>query len=183
MAIRSAPIGTTAPFTIADLEAIPDDGRFYELSHGALVVTPGPNPRHQQVASSLFRVLDDHLLPAQEILIEADLYISDDTVKRPDVQIVDRSLISGQRIMGTPALVVEIASPATAVLDRTEKRIAYADAGIPAYWLVDPEAQTITVLELEAGAYVERAVIGVDGAAEVDQPTTFVLAGRAVFAR
>lgn len=181
MAIEAARIGS-APFTVADLEGIPDDGCFYELSHGALVVTPGPNPRHQQIASRLFRVLDDHLLPSQEILIEADLYISDDTVKRPDVQIVDRALISGQRIMGTPALVVEIASPATAVLDRTEKRIAYGEAGIPAYWLVDPETQTITVLVLEGGAYVERAVVGVDDEVEVEHPTTFVLAGRAVFA-
>ena len=182
MAIRSAPLGTTAPFTVADLEGTPDDGRFYELSHGALVVTPGPNTRHQQVASRLFRVLVEHLLPSQEILIEAELHISDDTVKRPDVQVVDQRLIGGQRIMGTPALVVEIASASTAVLDRTEKRVVYAEAGIPAYWLVDLATQTITALVLEGGEYVERAVVGIDDAVEVDHPTTFVLAGRAVFA-
>ena len=103
-------------------------------------------------------------------------------IKRPDVQVVDRQLIRGQRIMGTPALVVEIASPSTAVLDRTEKRIAYAEAGIPAYWLVDSDAETITVLVLEDSAYFERPVIGIDDAVEVEHPTTFVLAGRAVFA-
>ena len=181
MAIEAARIGS-APFTVADLEGIPDDGSFYELSHGALVVTPAPNLRHQQIAFNRGLVLADHVLPSQQVLIEADLYISDDTVKRPDVQVVDRRLITGQRIMGTPALVVEIASPSTTVLDRTEKRATYADAGIPAYWLVDPDAQTITVLVLEAGAYVERAVVGVDDAVEVDDPTPFVLAGRAVFA-
>ena len=181
MAIRSAPIGT-APFTVADLEAMPDDGRFYELSHGVLVVTPGPNTRHQLVATKLLGVLTDHLLPSQEVLVEAELYISDDTVKRPDVQVVDRRLIGGQRIMGTPALVVEIASPSTAILDRTEKRVAYAAAGIPAYWLVEPDAGTITVLDLVDGDYVERSVVGIDDAVEVDHPTTFVLAGRAVLA-
>lgn len=179
MAVHPARFGE--PFTVADLEGMPDDGRFYELSHGALVVTPGPNTRHQHVASRLFRVLVDHLLPSHEVLVGSELHISDDTVKRPDVQVVDRRFIGGQRIMGTPALVVEITSSSTAVLDRTEKRIAYAEAGIPAYWLVDPEAQTITVLELEGGEYVERAVVGIDDAVEVDHPTTLVLAGRAVF--
>ncbi|MCU1380821.1 MAG: hypothetical protein JWN29_3804, partial [Acidimicrobiales bacterium] len=42
MATRQASIGSE-PFTFRDLEGMPDDGRFYELSNGALVVTPGPN--------------------------------------------------------------------------------------------------------------------------------------------
>lgn len=181
MAIEAARIGS-APFTVADLEAIPDDGRFYELSNGALVVTPGPNLRHQSVVGNLHTLLAARLPPPQRVLAEADLYLRDDMVKRPDLMVVDVDAIHGQRYLRTPHLVVEVASPSTAVLDRTEKRVAYAEAGIPAYWLVDPDAQTITVLVLEAGAYVERAVVGIDDAVELDHPTTFVLTGRAVFA-
>lgn len=181
MAIEAARIGSE-PFTVADLEAIPDDGCFYELSNGALVVTPGPNLRHQAVVANLLTFLAARLPPAQRVLAEADLYLRDDMVKRPDLMVVDVDAIHGQRYLRTPHLVVEVASPSTAVLDRTEKRIAYAEAGIPAYWLVDPYAQTITVLALEAGAYVERAVVGIDDAVEVDHPTTFVLTGRAVLA-
>jgi Uma2 family endonuclease len=183
MAIEQAAIGTsTAPLTYRDLEGMPDDGRFYELSNGVLVVTPGPTTNHQKVATRIARILDDHLAAGQVILIEAEVRIRDDMVKRPDVQVVDESLVGGQSITGTPALVVEVASPSTSLLDRTEKRVVYAEAGIPAYWLVDPVARTITVLELADGGYVEVAVLEADGRAEVSVPTTFELDAAAVFA-
>ena len=85
-----------------------------------------------------------------------------DLVKQPDVQVVEKALVGGPRIVGTPDLVVEIHSPSTKVLDLTEKRHVYGEAGIPAYWMVDPDASTITVLELRGGAYVEVAVVGAD---------------------
>ena len=47
----------TQPFTYADLEGMPDDGCRYELSYGALVVTPAPNTRHQLLVSEVFRLL------------------------------------------------------------------------------------------------------------------------------
>src|SRR5436853_440952 len=41
-----------------------------------------------------------------------------------------------------------------------EKRGDYAEAGIPEYWIVNPESETITVLRLEGEAYVECGVYG-----------------------
>lgn len=180
MAIEQASIGSQ-PFTFRDLGGMPDDGRFYELSNGTLLVSPGPNTNHQRVATRLARYLDDHRLPTQVILVEAELRIRDDTVKRPDVQVVDESLVGGQDITGVPTLVVEVASPATAIFDRTEKRQVYAEAGVPGYWLVDPVNRTITVLELVDGAYAERAVLAADGRCRVSAPTDFELDAAAVF--
>ncbi len=44
--------------------------------------------------------------------------------------------------------------------DREEKRTEYAQAGIPEYWIVDPETETITVLTLpaETTVYAEHGV-------------------------
>lgn len=180
MAIEAARIGS-APFTVADLEGMPDDGRFYELSNGALVVTPGPNLRHQSVVMNLALILANRLPPEQRVLAEADLYIRDDMVKRPDLMVVDADATHGQRYQRTPHLVVEVRSPSTAVFDRTEKRIAYAQAGIPAYWLVDPDGETITVLELDGDEYRERATIARGEQLDVTTPVPVTLLADQVF--
>lgn len=41
------------PFTVADLDRMPDDGHRYELLDGALVVSPRPTNPHQEVAMEL----------------------------------------------------------------------------------------------------------------------------------
>ena len=52
----------------------------------------------------------------------------------------------------------EIVSPDRPERDLVDKRADYAEAGIPEYWIVDPRHDTITVLTLAAGAYVEHGV-------------------------
>ncbi len=55
-------------------------------------------------------------------------------------------------------LVVEIVSPNHVERDTVLKRGDYAAAGIPEYWIVHPEEATITVLQLEDGAYVTHGI-------------------------
>jgi Uma2 family endonuclease len=57
-------------------------------------------------------------------------------------------------------LVLEVVSPERPEYDLIEKRRDYAELGIPEYWIVDPQAETITVLRLEGGAYGEHGVFG-----------------------
>ncbi len=57
-------------------------------------------------------------------------------------------------------LVVEVVSPDDPDRDLVEKRRDYAEANIPEYWIVDPREQTITVLRLADGRYVEHGVFG-----------------------
>ena len=55
-------------------------------------------------------------------------------------------------------LVVEVVSPDDPLRDTRDKRVDYAAAGIPEYWIVDPRphARTISVLTLDDGVYAER---------------------------
>jgi Uma2 family endonuclease len=55
-------------------------------------------------------------------------------------------------------LVVEIVSPDDPERDTKIKRADYAEAGIPEYWIVDPEGQMITVLQLAGEAYAEHNI-------------------------
>jgi Uma2 family endonuclease len=55
-------------------------------------------------------------------------------------------------------LVVEIVSPDNLERDTVIKRADYAEAGIPEYWIVNPEEASITVLKLENGVYISHGV-------------------------
>jgi Uma2 family endonuclease len=145
------------PFTYSDLEDVPEDESRYELSSGSLIVTPAPNTRHQALAAAVAAFLHVRKLPSQRVLVEAELVIGPDMVKRPDIQVVSENLVGGQSIVGVPDLVVEIHSSATRVLDLTEKRFVYAAAMIPSYWLIDPDTSTLTILGLKDNAYEEVA--------------------------
>lgn len=59
--------------------------------------------------------------------------------------------------MPPPQLVVEVLSPGKQNRERDliRKRDQYAARGISEYWLVDPDAQTVTVLQLHNGGYGE----------------------------
>lgn len=53
MSIAEAWPAAGRPFTVADLDRMPDDGHRYELLDGALIVSPRPTNPHQEVAMEL----------------------------------------------------------------------------------------------------------------------------------
>ena len=62
-----------------------------------------------------------------------------------------------------------------------EKRFVYAQAGIPADWMIDPDASTLTILELKDGAYIEVAVVSAQDSVDVVVPFTMKIEGPAIF--
>lgn len=63
-------------------------------------------------------------------------------------------------IEGIPDLVIEVLSPGTADYDRRTKYNLYASAGIPEYWIVDPDGCVIEVFALRGNAYVPLGSFG-----------------------
>jgi len=57
-------------------------------------------------------------------------------------------------------LVLEVVSPDKPERDLVEKRSDYAEAGVPEYWIANPQTEMITVLWLEDDAYVEHGSFG-----------------------
>ena len=45
------------------------------------------------------------------------------------------------------------------MLDLLLKRGVYEQAGVQSYWILDPDAESLTVLELVDAVYVERDVV------------------------
>jgi Uma2 family endonuclease len=62
--------------------------------------------------------------------------------------------------MSPPLLVVEVVSPGELQRDRdfVAKRLQYQDCGIPEYWIIDPENQSILVVELVNQIYEEMGI-------------------------
>ncbi len=56
-------------FTVDDLEAMPDDGKRYELIGGAIVTTPAPEPIHQRVEFGVARRIEDACPPGHQMFI------------------------------------------------------------------------------------------------------------------
>jgi Uma2 family endonuclease len=145
------------PFTVADLDKLPDDGRRYELLDGVLIVSPRPTTVHQLVLMRLITLLGNACQDELCVLPEPALQLSDDTEFDPDVVVVPWRDVGGTKITVPPLLVVEIRSPSTAPIDLNRKKAAYQRFGVLSYWIVDPGPRepSITAFELRDGRYAE----------------------------
>lgn len=146
-------------WTYNDYKALPDDGRRYEIVNGVLLLMPSPNRSHQKVALEIASYLRTHVQTAglgEVYIAPFDVELADDTVFQPDVLVVlnanlDKATEDG--VIGAPDLVVEVISPYSGPHDRITKYEKYARAGIPEYWLANPEKRTVEVMVLEDGTY------------------------------
>ncbi len=71
-----------------------------------------------------------------------------------------------KRFHGTPHLAVEVLSTDRAA-DLVRKFGKYAAAGLPRYWIIDPEGPELLVFELEGHGYAERLQLGPDDEATI----------------
>lgn len=146
------------PLTRADLETMPDDGHRYELIDGVLLVGPAPRLRHQTAVGNLHLLLraacPEHL---RVILAPFAVALADDTEVQPDLLVAPAAQFTDRELPGPPLLAVEVLSPSTRRIDLLLKRDRLQAAGVPSYWLVDPDEPSVLVLQLRAGVYVEAA--------------------------
>ncbi|MFN3690007.1 MAG: Uma2 family endonuclease, partial [Fimbriimonadales bacterium] len=71
--------------------------------------------------------------------------------------------LTEQYLDGAPNLVVEILSPATRAVDRGAKFVEYESAGVPEYWLIDPEREYAEFWQLDATGVYRAAFAGSEG--------------------
>lgn len=147
-------------WTYEDWLRLPDDGFRYEVLDGELYMTPPPTIKHQRIVTELARHLGNFSTERQlgEVLVApcGVLLPGQPVPVQPDVLFVatERLHLLGQEYAeGAPDLVVEVLSPGNWLYDRREKFLAYQEAGVAEYWIVDPRGGSIEVFVLEEGAY------------------------------
>lgn len=137
---------------------LPESNLPVELWDGELVMSPAPSFRHQEVVGRFYKQLDSwvstHRLGKTGIA-PLDMVLTATRAIQPDVVFIsnDRLGIIQEQVRGAADLVAEIISPGSRRRDRIDKRDLYEQHGVREYWLIDPEAGTVEVLFLEAGAY------------------------------
>lgn len=144
-------------WTVEDLDSWPETHARYELTDGALTMSPSPSSLHQAIALRLGYRLDA-LAPADLAVTQAvEIRFARQLTRIPDVLVV-RSTEPGRHWFA-PAevlLSVEIESPGSHVEDRVTKPAIYARHGIPAYWRIELDPIRARVHRLGAGeSYVE----------------------------
>jgi Uma2 family endonuclease len=134
--------------------------RLIELADGCLEVLPMPALPHQLMVAFLYAALRAHVHEVQAggYVVFAPLRVRlwPGQIREPDVVWTKPARV---REMDEPPdgadLVMEVVSGSSE--DRRRdleiKRHEYARAGIPEYWIVDPQEKRITVLALDADQY------------------------------
>ncbi len=139
--------------------ALPEDGRRYEVIQGVLMISPAPEIAHQAVIARISRYLDEQIFSTGRgwvFFAPTDVVLAPQKVVQPDVLVLlheHRNRLKKRSIEGAPDLIVEVISPSSAVYDRLVKHKLYAESGVPEYWLVNLQDQSIEVFVLEAERY------------------------------
>jgi len=129
------------PFTRADLEHTPNDGRRYEIIDGVLIVTAAPGRLHQRAVGRSYKLLDAAAPPEFEVLLAPfAVALAEDTEVQPDVVVGWRKDFTDRDLPRPPVLAVEVLSPSTRMIDLHLKRARFERAGTPQFWIVDPVA-------------------------------------------
>lgn len=147
-------LSVTQYHAMIDAGILTDDAPV-ELLDGLLVPKMPKKPLHRATTRLVRQVLEA-ALPAGWYVDSQEPITLEDSEPEPDVMVVrgdTRDYLDRHPGPSDLALVVEIAD-ATLQRDRELKRVLYARAGIPVYWLVDLSARRVEVYgEPQAGEY------------------------------
>ncbi len=141
---------TTTRLTAEEYFALPPTEKRTQLIDGEIVVTE-PTVRHQRITGEIYLLMATWLKanPGHgEATLPLDVHLDDRNVFAPDVLFVlegDRPGRDAKRIVGPPALAVEVRSPSTWRYDLGAKKRTYERLGLAELWLVDTESDTVLV--------------------------------------
>jgi Uma2 family endonuclease len=150
-----------------------DDGtdKLYELENGELINMPSESEINRRIAMFLLVYFSQLGIPSYRLTMKMEVAVSGSrvSVRVPDLLLLSEELATEMdgatrsivlMDMPPPLLVVEVISPNQEKRDYRYKRSEYAARGIAEYWIVDPIAQKVTVLEWVEGLYEEKVFVG-----------------------
>ncbi len=170
VAAQAPAAASPSDWTVDDLDRLPDDGLRYELVDGVLLVSAAPLVRHQLALAGLLLRLGNAAPP--HFVSCRPRWTSPSAARAclSPTSTLHVDQLTGRKVSGVPLLAVEVLSASTRAT-RHDAQAPRPRAGrVPSYWLVDPEAASLTGLELVEGSYREVAVAQGDVPLTVQRP-------------
>ncbi|ALF55772.1 hypothetical protein ACX27_27635 [Nostoc piscinale CENA21] len=148
-----------------------DDGTdaIYEFEDGNLLLMTAESEINRRIAMFLLVCFVQLGIPAYRLSMKTEIVTTGSRVRVPDLIVFSEELATAMEgakrstimpEMPPPLLVVEVVSPNQSSRDYRYKRSEYGARGINEYWIVDPIAQKVTVLEWVEGFYEEQVYVG-----------------------
>lgn len=161
-------MSATLRWTSRDLEALPDDGKRYEIIDGELCISRQPHWHHQAVCGQLYALLQvwSKQTGAGRANLAPGVIFADDEDVAPDVVWLSSGRLASVlqpdgKLHAAPELAVEVLSPGglNERRDREAKLKLYSRRGVSEYWIVDWRARTVEVYRRGAAALELNATL------------------------
>lgn len=145
-------------FTYADYLNWPEEESWEIIDGVPYNMSPAPKVRHQAVSRNIEVILVSELrgIGSRCEVFDAptDVVLDEYNVVRPDLFVIcDKTKITENNIQGVPDLVFEVASPATEIKDKREKKNLYERFGVKEYVIVYPDREYVERFLLTNGKY------------------------------
>lgn len=151
-------MATTLRWTSADLDALPDDGKRYEILDGELYVSKQPHWDHQFVCGLIFALLQEWSKQTQSGMpnVAPGVIFAEDDDAAPDVVWISHARLATAleedgKLHAAPELAVEVLSPGkeNERRDRETKLKRYSRRGVIEYWIVDRRRRQVEIYRRE----------------------------------
>lgn len=151
-------------YTFADVLSWEDNSERYELYDGKIHALSPPLRSHNLVHLRLAGKMAGMFSPREwEVYARFNLFPyykrgiqpkDIQSILQPDLMVTcNPTQIDDYGVYGAPNLIVEILSRSTRSKDLGEKFSIYQQIGVPEYWVIDPNNETVTVYTLKNGRY------------------------------
>ncbi|NEP19529.1 MAG: Uma2 family endonuclease [Leptolyngbya sp. SIO4C1] len=157
------------PVSFAEYLLLPYDRKRTELVDGHILEMSEASPLHVLIITTLQYVLKAYFdAESLNLAVYAGTGIEIprsgiNNVRDPDLVVCDREQFQAMLHLtkaiflegNSPALAIEVVSPGNQTVDTVDKRLEYALAKVPEYWIVNPIDSYVLVLVLEGHEYRE----------------------------
>jgi Uma2 family endonuclease len=157
----------TKTITLTEYLLLPYDGKKTEFVNGQIVNMAEASPLHADIIDFLIVLFKNYIaeqglnqVVRTGVGVEIPQTTRNNHVRDPDVVVCDRDQWRAMRHLtkaifcegNPPGLAIEVASPGCTSRDTVDKRLEYALAKVPEYWIINPVDGYVLVLILDADA-------------------------------